>query len=70
MSLQNLLRPYHHRHGGGSTSESAFYYSVQMEYLPTAKTLPYVTGRTLGSGTYAKVRAAWSRQDNQMVRLA
>ena len=36
--------------------------------MPCPEALGYTQGKTLGSGTYAKVRAAWSPFEKKMVR--
>ncbi len=35
--------------------------------LSTVESLGYVLGKTLGSGTYAKVKAAWSSSKHELV---
>ena len=37
--------------------------------VPCPETLGYTQGKTLGSGTYAKVKAAWSPFERKMVRI-
>ena len=36
--------------------------------VPCPEALGYTQGKTLGSGTYAKVKAAWSPFERRMVR--
>lgn len=51
----------------GSSANSLLYSRFSSHHLPTPEGLGYTLGKTLGSGTYAKVKAAWSPQERQMV---
>ena len=44
------------------------YLRCPSKYAPSSEALGYTTGKTLGSGTYAKVKAAWSPFVGRMVR--
>ncbi len=37
--------------------------------VPCPQALGYTTGKTLGSGKYAKVKAAWSPYEREMVSI-
>lgn len=43
------------------------YIQCSSELVPCAEALGYTMGKTLGSGTYAKVKAAWSPFEGKMV---
>lgn len=43
------------------------YLKCSSQYIPCPEALGYTMGRTLGSGTYAKVKAAWSPFEGRMV---
>ena len=44
------------------------YLRCPSRYAPSPESLGYTMGKTLGSGTYAKVKAAWSPFAGRMVR--
>ena len=44
------------------------YLRCPAKYAPSPEALGYTMGKTLGSGTYAKVKAAWSPFVGRMVR--
>ena len=43
------------------------YLQCTSDLVPCAEALGYTMGKTLGSGTYAKVKAAWSPFEGKMV---
>ena len=52
---------------GQSSSCTCTYERVPAANLPTIESLGYMLGKTLGSGTYAKVKAAWSPVEKELV---
>ncbi len=55
--------------GPGQLSFSCNYEHLSAADLPNVESLGYVLGKTLGSGTYAKVKSAWSMSDRKLVSL-
>ena len=51
------------------SSCSCTYERMAAADLSTVESLGYVLGKTLGSGTYAKVKAAWSSAKNELVSM-
>ena len=43
------------------------YIKCSSDLVPCAEAMGYTMGKTLGSGTYAKVKAAWSPYEGRMV---
>lgn len=43
------------------------YIKCSSDLVPCAEAMGYTMGKTLGSGTYAKVKAAWSPFEGRMV---
>ena len=53
--------------GPAQLSFSCNYEHIAAADLPNVESLGYVLGKTLGSGTYAKVKSAWSMSDRKLV---
>jgi hypothetical protein len=45
------------------------YIQTSQHEVPCPEALGYTQGKTLGSGTYAKVKAAWSPFERRMVSI-
>ncbi len=45
------------------------YLRCSAKSVPCVQALGYTVGKTLGSGAFAKVKAAWSPFEHQMVRI-
>jgi len=45
------------------------YFKSSSQYIPNPEALGYTMGKTLGTGTYAKVKAAWSPYEGRMVSI-
>ena len=43
------------------------YIQCSSDLVPCPEAMGYTMGKTLGSGTYAKVKAAWSPYEGKMV---
>ena len=63
-------------HGAGGSSAPfhewwqiprQIYIRCSSELVPCPEAMGYTMGKTLGSGTYAKVKAAWSPFEGRMV---
>ena len=50
-----------------TTTPKCLYARISSSDLPSLQVLGYTLGKTLGSGTYAKVKAAWSMRDREIV---
>ncbi len=48
----------------------SIYLQCSASEVPCPEALGYTQGKTLGSGTYAKVKAAWSPYERKMVSEA
>ena len=46
---------------------SSKFIQCHSDEVPCPEALGYIPGRVLGSGTYAKVKAAWSPYENRVV---
>lgn len=61
----------HHHHKssvGGAATSKCIYARVSSADCPALdQQLGYILGKTLGSGTYAKVKAAWSKRHQNLV---